>query len=79
MSYTVEWSEPAENELATAWVAASDRGAVASAAHDIEHRLRLDPKNTGESRSSHLSRVVLWSPLGAWFEIIEDDKKARIL
>ena len=40
MNYTVIWTPAAEAELAAAWVAASDREAVTTAAYQLEQELR---------------------------------------
>ena len=79
MSYNVIWTQDAEEELAAAWVSAADQRAVTIAANEIENQLKFTPLASGESRTSPLRRVLLCPPLGVWFDIIEDDKKVRIL
>lgn len=79
MNYTVTWTQEAENGLAAAWLAAADREAVTASSHRLDIALQHDPRNLGESRSSSMVRVAIGLPLGIEFEIIEDDKKVRVL
>jgi hypothetical protein len=74
MNYTVIWTASAEQDLAAAWLAASNRTAVAAAAHAIEQDLRRTPLDVGESRESSISRVAVSSPLSITFDVIVDDK-----
>jgi hypothetical protein len=79
MNYAVVWIAEAEQELAAAWLASADRNAVTRAANILDQRLRVDPLNTGESRLSSVQRVAYEPPLGIEFEVVEDDKKVRVL
>jgi hypothetical protein len=79
MKYRVFWTLVAEQRLAGVWLASTDRNAVTRAAHRLEERLRVDPLHTGEARQSSVVRVVFDQPLGIEFEVIEDDKKVRVL
>jgi hypothetical protein len=45
----VLWRPVAEQRLAAIWTSASDRNAVARAAHAIDEALRADPERVGES------------------------------
>ena len=78
MSYTVVWVPPAEEELASVWLAAADRAAVTAAVHRLEQRLVRDPLHTGQVRWSSVQRVVTDPPLGIDFEVIEDDKRVLV-
>jgi hypothetical protein len=77
--YAVFWTLAAEMELAAVWLAATDRNSVTQAAYRIEKRLRSDPLHQGESRKSSVVRLVIERPLVVEYEVIEDDKKVRIL
>ena len=79
MKYTVEWTPPAEDELIALWAASTDQALLTLVIHQLEQRLRLDPYRIGRRRQSSVNRVVLSSPIGMSFEIIEDDKKVLIL
>lgn len=78
VNYTVIWQPVAENQLATAWVDATDRWAVTRAGHHVDALLGVDPAAQGESRGQG-RRVVFVPPLVVTFEIIEDDRQVRIL
>ena len=78
MKYAVEWTAPAEQELITLWTAAADQALVAAVVHRVEQRLQINPY-VGKARQSSVNRVVLLTPIGLWFDIIEDDKKVLIL
>lgn len=79
MKYTVEWIPPTEDELMALWAASPDQALVTSVIHRLEQLLALDPYRVGESRQSSVSRVVLSSPIGMSFDIIEDDQKVLAL
>ena len=78
MKYAVEWSPPTEDELITLWTAASDQSLVTAVVQRLEQRLRINPY-VGQVRQSSVNRVVVSSPIGIWFDIIEDDKKVLVL
>lgn len=78
MNYTVIWGRIAETHLAAVWLVAPDQAAVTAAAHRIEVRLATNPLRCGEARESSIHRVDFEYPLGAEFEVIEDDKKVIV-
>jgi hypothetical protein len=78
MNYVVTWVPVAEQDLATVWLAAPDRTAVALSAHQLDVTLGDDPLSFGESRRSSVHRVGFDPPLGIEFEVIEDDKKVLV-
>lgn len=78
MNYTVIWTPVAEAELAAAWMAATDREAVTTAAYQLEQELRRSPLTAGESRRSSVERVVYLPPLGLSFLVIVDDLRVFI-
>ena len=79
MRYAVEWTVNALDQLAEAWMNASDRGDVTAASHQLDTELRRDPMHLGESRDSSVNRTAIAMPLGIEFEIIEDDKRVRVV
>lgn len=78
MTYRVDWSPDAEDQLANIRVNATDQLAVTRAGDRIDTLLGVMPGRVGESRSPGV-RVVFEPPLAAIYEIIEDDKVVRIL
>ena len=79
MNYTVTWTPDAEQALAAVWLAAGDRIAVAAASHRLDQDLEHDPFARGIPRNSSVNRTAIELPLGIDYEIIEDDKKVRVL
>jgi hypothetical protein len=73
MTFTVVLTPPAEQHLAAAWLASSDRPAVTTAAFQMEQKLAADPLHAGESRASSVNRVYYIDPLGFTFDIVVDD------
>lgn len=78
MNYTVVWQPTALQQLAAAWVDATDRRAVTRASDQIDTLLGFAPAQVGESRDA-LRRVLVVPPLAVIYEVIEDDKQVRIL
>ena len=78
MSYEVIWQQITEQELAAAWLAATDRNAVTHAAASLDGQLAHDPLRLGESRTSSVHRVAYFLPLGVEFEVVEDDKRVIV-
>ena len=68
MNWTVLWLPSAEQDLASVWLNASDRNAVAAAADELDRRLQRDPLTVGESRSSNV-RLAFVPPLVALFRV----------
>mgnify|MGYP005859706681 CR=1 FL=1 len=79
MSYSVTWVRKALDQLAAIWLNPADRTAVTEAAHWLEQELRRRPLTLGESRTVSVVRIAHRDPLGIEFEVIEDDKKVRVL
>lgn len=79
MNYVFEMAPAAEDQLAAAWLAAPDRDAVAAASFRIERELGRRPLTIGESRTSSVNRTYFDHPLGVEYEVIEDDKRVRVL
>ena len=79
MKYTVAWTPAAEQELASVWLAAANRAAVTTASHRLDYDLTYDPYGRGIARNSSVNRTATDFPLGLDYEIVEDDKKVRVL
>jgi mRNA-degrading endonuclease RelE of RelBE toxin-antitoxin system len=62
MTFHVDWTARAENELADVWMNSPDPDAVAAAARDVERRLSRNPLGIGESRELG-NRIVFETPL----------------
>ena len=74
MSYRVEWTPEAENDLAAIWNAAPDRAAVTAASAWLDSHLAADPLHFGQPWASSVHRIAVRDPIGIEFEVIEDDK-----
>lgn len=79
MKYRVTFLKAADQELADIWLTAADRTAVTIASFQLQQLLELRPLKAGESRGSSVSRTVINSPLAFDYEVIEDDKKVRVI
>jgi hypothetical protein len=79
MNYVVHWTEEALDELAAAWTATSDRNAVTAASYRLESDLAREAYKRGIPRNSTVNRTATDLPLGIDYEIIEDDRKIRIV
>jgi hypothetical protein len=77
---TIEWIPSALNELADLWLKGSppERQAISRATQEIDSLLRVDPDNSGESRSEG-RRILLDAPLGVIFKHESLDRKVRVL
>jgi hypothetical protein len=78
MSYRVDWTLAAENDLAALWNAADDRHAVTSACEWLDEHLERDPLRFGEFWASSVHRIAVCDPIGVEFEVIEDDKRVIV-
>lgn len=79
MNYDVFWTPEAQNGLAAAWVAAADKNAVTAASHRFDQNLARDPYAVGIPLGSPQVRTVSEPPLMVDYEIVEDDRKVRVL
>ncbi len=73
MRYTVVWHRDALDRLATIWMDADDRNAVAHASDEIDRQLATDPLNVGESRE-HILRIFFEWPLGVRYFVSTKDR-----
>jgi hypothetical protein len=53
--------------------------AVATASHILDLAMARDPWNCGFARAPYRIRTAVVLPLGIEFEIVEEDKKVRVL
>ncbi len=68
--FRVDWLQSALTDLADAWVEADSavRQAITTAAHQLEHDLRANPENVGESREEG-HRIHFVYPLAATYQV----------
>ncbi len=78
MSYAVEWTPDAENDLAALWTAATDPTAITAASAWLDTRLAADPLHFGQPWASSVHRIAVRGPIGVEFEVIEDDKRVIV-
>ena len=71
------WLPPARDELARLWNQGLDRQAIADAANSIDRELGIDPEQKGRPFGS--KRFFRAPPLVVAFEVIADDRLARVL
>lgn len=76
--YTVLWKQTAQDRLTELWLAAPNRAEINASVEEIDHLLSVDPHNAGESRTEAI-RVIFCPPIGAFFEIVDDDRKVNVL
>ena len=75
MNYTVTWLRTAEQQLATLWLRAMGKDAIAGYVDQIDRILARDPLNQGESRNNR-SRIAFFRPLCVRFVV--DDIAKRV-
>jgi len=68
MSFLVEWLPDAEDDLAAAWIQASDRQAVTGAQALIDRLLARDPLTNGEEVAEGLRKIIA-EPVVAYYEV----------
>jgi plasmid stabilization system protein ParE len=84
MSYDVEWSETAQNQLAAIWLAARDRHRINEIVDEIEVSLAERPNLLGESRDEDLPnevllRILFEGPLRLIFAVDEKKRQVRVI
>ncbi len=77
MRWTVVWREEAKDELARIWIVSKDRQSVTVAADRIDRSLQVDPERQGEE--FYGDRLLVVMPLAVVFEVIADNRLARVL
>ena len=78
MTFTVQWTTSAEDELAGLWTDASARDEITQAAAEIDRTLRDRPMDCGESRPGG-ERITLAAPLGILYRLNEQDRFVHVL
>ena len=78
MAWTILWLPDAEKELADVWVASNDRARVTLAADQIDKKLKRNPADAGESRSTG-RRILIVPPLVATFRMLVDDRLVQVV
>ena len=76
----VRWKRAALDELADLWNRAESalRGEITQAANEIDHRLKADPRQEGESRPRG-RRILFVLPLGISFRVSADGNTVWVL
>jgi hypothetical protein len=78
MKYDVVWVGRSEELLADLWTRAAKRAALTAAANSIDDLLARSPWKVGEARLG-TTRVLVEDPLIVLYDIIEDDRRVRVL
>jgi hypothetical protein len=75
--FTVTYLPSPEQDLASIWVNAADRQAIADAANAIDALLADDPLGVGESRTG-ITRILIVEPLAVLYDVIVDDRRVSV-
>jgi hypothetical protein len=78
VTYDVDRNPSALRDLAAIWNAAPDRGAVRTAADEIDRLLERGADRLGESREENF-RVHLLKPLGVEFQVFVNELRAQVV
>jgi mRNA-degrading endonuclease RelE of RelBE toxin-antitoxin system len=78
MNYAVIWTKKAADQLAQAWIDATDRTAVQRASNRIDTMLAMDPRAHGESRRGN-DRLLHEPPLAVYYRIDDSDRKVFVI
>jgi hypothetical protein len=78
MTYTVVWSENAENELLQIWIDSPDRESITRAANEIDPTLRFDPIVRGETYNPSTRVLKIW-PLLVLYRVFEQDRLVKVI
>jgi len=78
VTYTVNWTANALQELASVWMAASNRNAVTHTANDIDDILEVFPYTVGES-TFDIVREYTRPPLGVEYEVNDAIRRVVVL
>jgi mRNA-degrading endonuclease RelE of RelBE toxin-antitoxin system len=84
MSYGVEWSETAQNQLAAIWLAARDRQWINEVVDELNVPLAEHPNQLGESREEDLPndvrlRILFEGPLRLIFAVDDTNRQVRVI
>lgn len=78
MTYSVEWTELAESELAAVWLSARDQADLSMITYLVDRTLGMTPFKVGIPCRSSVHRMLKVIPLGLYYDIVEDDKKVIV-
>jgi len=78
MTYTVVWSENAENDLLQIWIDSPDRESITRAANEIDPTLHFDPILRGETYNPSTRVLKVW-PLLALYRVFEQDRLVKVI
>ena len=62
-----------------AWTNAADRNSVTAASHQLEQEIAADPTGRGIPRRGGPGNLAVELPLCIEYEVVEADKKVRVL
>ena len=77
MRYTVIWRDTALQQLATIWMASTDRAAVNRAVDDVDAELADDPDQKGDDYYG--DRYIINSVIWALYHVYPDDRTVHVL
>lgn len=77
MNWTVIYRPDAADDLATIWLNATDRQAIADAANSIDRQLGMAPLTAGESREGN-NRILCEGPLAVFYDVDVQDRIATV-
>ena len=77
MKCRVEWSDEAQNDLASIWLAAADRGDVTARVADAETLLKTGAREASEEVAEGLRRLDV-PPLFVYFVLDESTKLVEV-
>jgi len=75
--YTVLWSEQAEDDLASLWLQAPQRGEVAQATDQLDADLQVDAHRKGIMHPHNL-RAISRASVTLFFRVDEADRKVFV-
>ena len=78
MTFTVTWSEWAQQQLAAIWLASSDRNGVTRSSHEIDQTLAIDADTVGRKHSANARRYKHF-PLAVEFEVNVADQLVTVI
>jgi hypothetical protein len=77
MRYTVDWEDPALDDLADLWTRAVNRQAVRDAANRVDGLLAYDPEIKGVD--FYGDRLLVEPPLHVVYRVIPVDRRAVVI
>jgi hypothetical protein len=77
MKWTVIYRPSAKSQLASLWMQAVDREAVARAANSADREFATAPLTAGESREGN-QRILIEPPLAFLFDVNDQDRTVLV-